>query len=80
MTEDYPLYIKWRYITEYILDICGKYPKNVRFSLCDRITNFTLDVMEAIIEAIYAKNKTHILERANPIYGKTQGAYADKCG
>lgn len=65
MTDDYPLYVKWRYIVEYLIDICGKYPKNVRFTLCDRIVNISLDVLEAIIEAIYAKKKTDILHNAN---------------
>ena len=65
MTDDYPLYIKWRYIVEYCIDICGKYPKNVRFTLCNRIVNISLDVLEAILEAIYAKQKTDILRSAN---------------
>ena len=63
--EDYPLYMKWRFIIGYLLDLCGKYPKNVRFNLCDRITNMSLDVLEGIVEAIYAKRKTDILLRAN---------------
>ncbi len=65
MRNDYPLYNKWLYIVEYLIDICGKYPKNVRFSLCDRITIFSLDVLEAIIEAIYTKQKSDILQNAN---------------
>ena len=65
MKDDYPLYIKWRYIVEYLLDICGKFPKNVRFNLVDRITNISLDVLESIVEAIYAKKKTQILDKAN---------------
>lgn len=65
MRNDYPLYIKWIYIVEYIIEICGKYPKNIRFTLCDRMTNFSLDVLEFIIEGIYAKNKTNILQKAN---------------
>ena len=65
MKDDYPLYVKWRYIVAYMLDISGKFPKNVRFNLADRLTNISLDVLEAIIEAIYAKEKTDILRRAN---------------
>ncbi len=65
MRDDYPLYIKWRYIVEYMLDICGKFPKNVRFNLSDRLTNISLDVLEYIIEAIYAKIKADILAGAN---------------
>ncbi len=65
MKEDYPLYLKWRAIVGYLLVLCGKYPKNVRFNLCDRITNTALDVMECIVEAIYAQSKSDILRRAN---------------
>ncbi len=65
MRDDYPLYVKWQYIVEHLMDICGKFPKNVRFTLCDRIMKTVLDVLEAIIEAIYAKYKTDILRSAN---------------
>lgn len=65
MKDDYPLYVKWRYIVEYILDISSKYPKNVRFNLVDRLTNISLDVIELLVEAIYAKNKTQILHKTN---------------
>ena len=65
MKEDYPLFIKWRYILSYVLDISGKFPKSVRFNLCDRLTNLSLDVLELIIEAIYSKNRLNLLNRAN---------------
>ncbi|MBA7551373.1 hypothetical protein ES705_43913 [subsurface metagenome] len=65
MKDDYPLYVKWRKTCGYLLDLCGKFPKNYRFNLCDHITNLSLDILEAIIEAIYAKRKTGILAKAN---------------
>ncbi len=65
MRDDYPLYDKWRGIVEYLIELCGKYPKNVRFTLCDRIVNTALDVLEAILEAIYARQKVPILQAAN---------------
>ena len=65
MKDDYPLYAKWRYIVGYLLELCGKFPKNARFNLSDRITNISLDVLELIIEAIYAKKKSDILRKAN---------------
>ncbi len=46
-----------------MLDICGKFPGNVRFNLADRLTGISLDVLEAVIEAIYAKEKTEILRK-----------------
>ena len=47
------------------MDICGKFPKNVRFNLAERLTNISLDVLERIIEAIYANHKVPILNQAN---------------
>ena len=65
MREDYPLYVKWRYITGYMLDICSKYPKNVRFNLANRITNISLDILEGVVSAIYDKTKREILIQLN---------------
>lgn len=65
MNEKYPLFIKWRKITDWILDTVEKFPKSVRFTISTKIAEMTLTVMELIIEAIYAKDKTHILERIN---------------
>lgn len=65
MKESYPIYVQWRSVVAYMLDLCSKYPKTVRFSLCDRITNSTLDVMGDIVEAIYSSSKIPILKSAN---------------
>jgi len=65
MKEDYPLFVKWLDATDWILDTIEKYPKSVRFTISGRIGNITLDVMEGIIEAIYTRDRTHILERLN---------------
>lgn len=63
--EDYPLYMKWRRTICYLLDLCSKFPKTFRFNLSDRITNTSLDVMEDIVHAIYAKEKITNLDQAN---------------
>ena len=65
MTKDYPLFIKWRGLVSYLLDLSGKYPKNVRFNLCDRITTLSLDAMELIVEAIYTKQRSVPLKKLN---------------
>ena len=65
MKESYPLYVKWRSVVAYMLDLCSKYPKTVRFNLCDRITNTSLDVMAGIVEAIYSSYKVSILKSTN---------------
>ena len=65
MTENYPVYMKWRRVVGYLLELCGTFPKSVRFNLCDRITNIALDVMERIVEAIYSKERRVHLQSAN---------------
>lgn len=65
MRNNYPLYNKWLNVVGYLINLCGKYPKNVRFSLCDRIMKLALDIIEAVVEAIYAKDKSDILHNAN---------------
>jgi hypothetical protein len=63
--EDYPIFVKWLSATDWILDTVEKYPKSVRFTVTNRIANLTLDIMEGIIEAIYTKKRSYILERVN---------------
>ena len=65
MKEQYPLYVRWRSVVAYMLELCSKYPKTVRFNLCDRITNTSLDVMNHIVEAIYSSRKKTVLKHAN---------------
>ncbi len=65
MKEDYPVFVKWSKVLDWILDRVEKFPKNVRFTLSGRIANISLDILEGLIEAIYIKNRIHILERQN---------------
>lgn len=65
MKEDFPIFVKWFDITDWILDTVEKFPKSVRFTISGRISNLTLDVMESIVEAIYTKDRSYILDRIN---------------
>ena len=65
MKEDFPIFVKWFDATDWILDTVEKFPKSVRFTISGRISNLTLDVMEGIVEAIYTKDRSYILERIN---------------
>jgi hypothetical protein len=65
MKEDYPIYVKWSEVTDWILDTIEKFPKSVRFSLSSRIADLTLDIIEGIVEAIYTRQRGHILDRIN---------------
>ena len=65
MKQDFPIFVRWSDATDWILDTVEKFPKSVRFTISGRIGNMTLDVMEGIIEAIYTKDRSHILESLN---------------
>ncbi len=65
MNEDYPLFVAWSEALDWILDVVEKHPRSVRFSLAGRIADLSLDVMEAIVDSIYATQRRHILQRAN---------------
>ncbi len=65
MSEKYPVFVKWFEAVDWILNSVEKFPKSVRFTISSRITNISLDVMERIIEAIYSKNRVHILDQIN---------------
>ena len=42
-----------------------KFPKTHKFTLGDRIQNQALDILEALIEATYTRERVHHLRRAN---------------
>jgi len=65
MKEEYPLFVKWQEILNYLLDKVEKFPRNVRFTVSDRMINLGFDIMEAIVEGIYTRSRTDILRRAN---------------
>jgi four helix bundle protein len=65
MKEDYPVFRKWYKIFDWILDTTEKFPKSVRFTISQRIINVSLEILESIIEAIYRKDKEHILQNIN---------------
>ncbi|MBI4800965.1 MAG: diversity-generating retroelement protein Avd [Elusimicrobia bacterium] len=65
MPSELPLFVHWEKTLKDILLRTGKFPKRVRFTLSSRIDNLALDVLEGIIEARYAKDKSAVLARAN---------------
>lgn len=67
MNEDYPAFQKWYRILDWILNTCEKYPKSVRFTFSNRIINYSMDILEKLITAIYQKNKKPILNQINLI-------------
>jgi len=65
MREDYPLFVHWYRTLDWILTTVEKFPRNARFSLASRLADGALDIMELIVEAIYTKQRLHILEKVN---------------
>ena len=65
MNEKYPVYIKWYKTLDWILDTAEKYPKSVRFTISGKISEFSVIIMEKIIEAIYSKKRIDILQEIN---------------
>jgi len=42
-----------------------RFPKNLRFSLAQKIDNLCLEILELIVEAIFSSAKREILKRIN---------------
>ncbi|HXK50865.1 MAG TPA: diversity-generating retroelement protein Avd [Clostridiales bacterium] len=57
MLSDYPIFEKWYTLLDWILDRVDSFPKSVRSTVSDRISNLALDTLELIIEMVYTKNK-----------------------
>lgn len=65
MKEEYPIFVQWYQTLDWILTTVERFPKGVRFSLGDRMAGYALDIVELIVEAIYTRNRSHILDRIN---------------
>lgn len=65
-----PLFVHWEKTLRDILSRTEKFPKRVRFTFSSRIDNLALDVLEKIVEARYAKNRTAPLTQANLLLEK----------
>ena len=65
MKEDYPIFLHWYKTLDWILSAVENFPRNARFSIASRISDYSLDIIELIIEAIYARERIHILDKIN---------------
>jgi len=63
--DQYPVFERWCGFLDWILNVTEKYPKSARFTLATRTANHSLDVLEALIDAIYTKDRMHILKQIN---------------
>lgn len=70
MKEDYPLFVHWYDTLNWILSTVENFPKKARFSVASRIAEQALDAMECVVEAIYTRRRTPLLDRFNMILEK----------
>lgn len=54
--QQYPLFIHWYTSMNWLWDHAEKFPRKARFSLASRVVALSLEVLELIIETVYAKN------------------------
>lgn len=49
----------------YLIPQIGKFPKNQRYLLGDRLETMVLEILELLLEAVYSREKLILLRRAN---------------
>lgn len=65
MKEDYPLFVHWYQTLDWILTTVERFPKDAKFTLGNRVSTAGLTTVELIVEAIYTRQRSHILDRIN---------------
>ena len=65
MRDNYPLYRHWYKTLNWVLDTVERLPKKARFSIASRIADYSLEIMESIVDAIYSKTRAHYLDKIN---------------
>ena len=63
--NNYPLYVKWLDLVPWIMARTERFPKNLRYSLAQKIDNICLEILELIVQAIYSQDKREILQKIN---------------
>lgn len=63
--QDLPIFIKWMDFLKWLLTKTEKFPKKVRFTFSDRMNAIALDIVGNLVEARYARVKSHILRQTN---------------
>ena len=63
--NNYPLYVKWSDTIVWIFARTERFPKNLRYSLSQKIDNLCIEILELIVITIYSRNKVEKLEKIN---------------
>lgn len=56
----------------YLIPQVAKFPKGQRYLLGDRLESVALDTLELFLEAVYSREKTPLLQKANVKLEKTR--------
>ena len=65
MIPDPPLFVLWYDFAKWLFGKTEKFPKKVRFTFSSRIDALALDVVEGIVTARYAKQKSDRLRQVD---------------
>lgn len=65
LKNDYPLYVKWMDTVPWIMARTERFPKNLRYSLAQKIDNICLEILELIVQTIYSQAKREPLSKIN---------------
>ena len=57
--------VKWYDYAKWLLERVENFPKSQRFILGQRLTSQAMDVLDLLVEASYARDKSEILATAN---------------
>jgi len=60
-----PIYTKYYDLLGWILDRVGKFPKNTRFGLVQKIESIAMNNLDLLIEALYRKDRHVLFEPVN---------------
>lgn len=63
--NNYKLFEHWYKLLDWILQTCDKMPKNIRFTISQRIINLSLDNLQLLIKAVYNKDRKESLMSFN---------------
>ena len=64
--NDAPLVlVEWYAYAKWLLERVENFPKSQRFVLGQRLTSQAMDILDLLVEASYAREKTEILATAN---------------
>jgi len=63
--HNYPLYVKWLDTVPWIMARTERFPKNLRYTLAQKIDNISLEILELIVQTIFSQAKREPLLKIN---------------